>query len=774
MALILKSKKDDLIVLASELKLENEDDVKAPLDGISEERELELAEKKRIQELEEKRRVEKIEEKKRIQELEERKRKDELELEKLRLETQAKLNLGTAEHPRVTSNEINKLLHKFEPKEDISLYLVLFERQASRIAIPKELWVSHLVGLLPLEITHIIAREPEEQANNYEHVKNLLLQRYKLTPEKFRLLFVTHQKSEEKTWIDFYHELNIYFNGWTKGLKVDIYDKLKDLIITDQMKKEAPIEFKEHFLDEWSNIISPNELAEKLKNSRTSPKYKKSTDHVEETSNLVRTCSIAYQGEVQTRNITLGKELITAVVDTGSSVSLVREDISRKIIDRSKLSQNRIVLSGIGGSKVSTKGSFQQVFTVDGDEYCLTWHIVPTTQLKFEAVIGSDILDQASFKFTDDGVKFCKDEDEPRNWSMQIFVANPSDCANPVVLEKKRQSSTITNEDNAKPMPHDEKRQLSLKNKLPGDQLGKNVHDIPSRRTNTTTPIVNPKPKSDRFPHQDVQVNQVNYSGQRVTTRHEIGQSIKKPSKNLPKYAKPFYKIVDANILHLPEDNQIIKNPMDLITIKEKLYNHEYKKPEEFASDVRLIFTNCYKYSSDQETILVAKKLQGSFEMKYANMPDESPDGNGNENPEKTEDSTESESYDSPSDSSSDSGSENIEEEKLKRSIFPQEELEKVTEQINVSTTETKKVKNQKRRKRKERYESKEVDDLPAPEPPKTTASPPAQPKPTTATEKTNTDEVINVNDETPNQNAEIYYKKRRKKKKKKKTTSVE
>ncbi|GBN86244.1 hypothetical protein AVEN_59000-1 [Araneus ventricosus] len=494
------------------------------------------------------------------------------------LASELKLEVRTAEHPRVTSNEINKLLHKFEPKEDISLYLVLFERQASRIAIPKELWVSHLVGLLPLEITHIIAREPEEQANNYEHVKNLLLERCKLTPEKFRQLFVTHKKSEEKTWIDFYHELNIYFNGWTKGLKVDIYDKLKDLIITDQMKKEAPIEFKEHFLDEWSNIISPNELAEKLEefedvrktlkpkyfgnnffkgrnenkgrynkfekqpryenrsgesnfsgnqarrnysnsphySHSSSPKYKKSTDHVEETSNLVRTCSIAYQGEVQTRNITLGKELITAVVDTGSSASLVREDISRKIIDRSKLSQNRIVLSGIGGSKVSTKGSFQQVFTVDGDEYCLTWHIVPTTQLKFEAVIGSDILDQASFKFTDDGVKFCKDKDEPRNWSMQIFVANPSDCANPVVLEKKRQSSTIANEDNAKPMSHDEKRQLSLKNKLPGDQLGKNVHDIPSRRTNTTTPIVNPKPKPDISPHQDVQVNQVNYSGQRA------------------------------------------------------------------------------------------------------------------------------------------------------------------------------------------------------------------------------------------------------------------
>ncbi|GBL93775.1 hypothetical protein AVEN_166807-1 [Araneus ventricosus] len=121
---------------------------------------------------------------------------------------------------------------------------------------------------------------------------------------------------------------------------------------------------------------------------------------------------------------------------------------------------------------------------------------------------------------------------------------------------------------------------------------------------------------------------------------------------------------------------------MDFITIKENLYNHEYKKPEEFASDARLIFTNFYKCNSDHETILMAKKLQGYFEMKYANMPDESPDGNVNANPENTEDSTESESYDLSSDSSSDSGSEVSEEERLKRSKVPQEQLEKVTEQI--------------------------------------------------------------------------------------------
>lgn len=39
--------------------------------------------------------------------------------------------------------------------------------------------------------------------------------------------------------------------------------------------------------------------------------------------------------------------------------------------------------------------------------------------------------------------------------------------------------------------------------------------------------------------------------------------------------------------------------------------NREYKSPEEFAGDVRLIFTNCYKYNPpDHEVVAMARKLQ--------------------------------------------------------------------------------------------------------------------------------------------------------------------
>ncbi|GFT11990.1 uncharacterized protein TNCV_725951 [Trichonephila clavipes] len=158
---------------------------------------------------EEKLRIEEREEKLRFEQLrlDEQKRKDEFELEKLRIQ------LGA-------------------------------DTSKKRLNIDQENWVSHLLGLLPTEVSHIIAREPDDKANSYEHVKDLLLKRFKLTPEKFRQLFVTHQKASERTWIDFYHELNTYFNGWINGLKIDTCNKLSDLIITDQLKRKTPFEFK--------------------------------------------------------------------------------------------------------------------------------------------------------------------------------------------------------------------------------------------------------------------------------------------------------------------------------------------------------------------------------------------------------------------------------------------------------------------------------------------------------------------------------------------------
>lgn len=82
-------------------------------------------------------------------------------------------------------------------------------------------------------------------------------------------------------------------------------------------------------------------------------------------------------------------------------------------------------------------------------------------------------------------------------------------------------------------------------------------------------------------------------------------------------YAWPFYKPVDAELLGLHDYFDIIKKPMDLGTVKQKMDNRAYKTATEFAADVRLIFTNCYKYNPpDHDVVAMARKLQDVFEMR--------------------------------------------------------------------------------------------------------------------------------------------------------------
>ncbi|GAU95456.1 hypothetical protein RvY_07070-2 [Ramazzottius varieornatus] len=89
-------------------------------------------------------------------------------------------------------------------------------------------------------------------------------------------------------------------------------------------------------------------------------------------------------------------------------------------------------------------------------------------------------------------------------------------------------------------------------------------------------------------------------------------------------YAWPFRKPVDVAALNLRDYFDIIKHPMDLGTIKEKMVNREYSTAREFEQDVRLVFTNCYRYNpAEHDVVKMARQLQQVFESKFAQLPEE-------------------------------------------------------------------------------------------------------------------------------------------------------
>ena len=93
-------------------------------------------------------------------------------------------------------------------------------------------------------------------------------------------------------------------------------------------------------------------------------------------------------------------------------------------------------------------------------------------------------------------------------------------------------------------------------------------------------------------------------------------------SKKHKDYAWPFYKPVDVVGLNLSDYYDIIKKPMDMTTVKNKLEAHEYTQAQEFADDMRLIFHNCYLYNpSTTDVVYMARKLEEVFDQRYSKLP---------------------------------------------------------------------------------------------------------------------------------------------------------
>ncbi|XP_027505522.1 LOW QUALITY PROTEIN: bromodomain-containing protein 3 [Corapipo altera] len=186
-------------------------------------------------------------------------------------------------------------------------------------------------------------------------------------------------------------------------------------------------------------------------------------------------------------------------------------------------------------------------------------------------------------------------------------------------------------------------------------------------------------------------------------------------SKKHAAYAWPFYKPVDAEALELHDYHDIIKHPMDLSTVKKKMDSREYQDAQGFAADIRLMFSNCYKYNPpDHEVVAMARKLQDVFEMRFAKMPDEPAEAPPSPPPTAPVVSKSTESSHSSEESSSDSDSSDSEEERATRLAELQEQLKAVHEQLAalsqapVNKPKKKKEKKEKEKKKKDKEKEKE------------------------------------------------------------------
>lgn len=86
-------------------------------------------------------------------------------------------------------------------------------------------------------------------------------------------------------------------------------------------------------------------------------------------------------------------------------------------------------------------------------------------------------------------------------------------------------------------------------------------------------------------------------------------------------YGWVFNQPVDPVKLRIPDYFTIIKKPMDLGTIKDKLERKCYSSTHQFAADVRLTFSNAMRYNPPQNDVhMMAKNLNNIFNAKWKSL----------------------------------------------------------------------------------------------------------------------------------------------------------
>ena len=89
-------------------------------------------------------------------------------------------------------------------------------------------------------------------------------------------------------------------------------------------------------------------------------------------------------------------------------------------------------------------------------------------------------------------------------------------------------------------------------------------------------------------------------------------------SKKYESIAYAFYEPVDYVALKLLDYPEIIKQPMDLGTVKKKLSEGKYDSYQDVEADFKLMVNNCYKYNpASHDVVKMAKKLENVFDRRF-------------------------------------------------------------------------------------------------------------------------------------------------------------
>lgn len=145
--------------------------------------------------------------------------------------------------------------------EDIDSFIRTFEKICQLNSIPREIWANKLAPLLTGKAKAIYSNMSLNDCRSYERIKEVLLERFMLSPEAYRKKFRTWERSPKESYTEWVAEITDHAKRWLEGKDAfENPNRLFDILILEQIFEIIPKDMKIWLLDREPK--TPSEAAQ--------------------------------------------------------------------------------------------------------------------------------------------------------------------------------------------------------------------------------------------------------------------------------------------------------------------------------------------------------------------------------------------------------------------------------------------------------------------------------------------------------------------------------
>lgn len=123
---------------------------------------------------------------------------------------------------------------------EVDAYFVAFERIATKLNWPKDLWALLVQSNIAGKAQEACAALPVESSLDYDAVKSAVLRAYELVPEAYRQKFRLCSKLPNQTFTEFARVKRVLFEKWCFASRVMAFEELQELLLLEDFKSCVP------------------------------------------------------------------------------------------------------------------------------------------------------------------------------------------------------------------------------------------------------------------------------------------------------------------------------------------------------------------------------------------------------------------------------------------------------------------------------------------------------------------------------------------------------